>query len=715
MINSFRRFLRSGLRSHVHSTSSHSRRRRDRKPLTSESLETRSLLTATLQTFLTTEHVDINMVHQNPNWSIEARDADNSESYAADDALLYVGTPAQTTRPAGSQFNFIGVGSGAQYYRLPQSQDPNLIFLGVAGYGVTSSEVDRYNPSAESKGRVSGNARWIKMTLLDVDHYTSSGSVGNGVFSAWQSGDSGPAVFMSSFNDGVSNANGSGLDVTDGISADDAIWVTANGHSHYNYGFSSPGRYEITFQLSAYFGDDGNANNSTPNVAGLRTSGPITTYFSVVNVGQIEFDNSSYSVNEDAGTASVRVRRVGGSDGQLTVNYSTSNGTATAGSDYSATSGTLTFLDRETEKFITIPISNDTDDEPSETIQLSLSTAGPSTIGGYYTSIEGRSLIGTNGTATLTILDNDEPANTPPSISDVIDQVTSEDVSTPAIGFTVGDNETAAGDLVVTATSSNTTLIPIANIVFGGSGANRTVTITPVANLSGSSTITLTVTDAGGLTSTDSFLLIVNSVNDPPTISDIANQSTDEDTATGAIPFVVGDLETPAADLVVTATSSNPTLIPDANIVLGGSGANRTVTITPAANLSGSATITITVTDANGASSSDTFVLNVGGVNDPPTISDIANQSTDEDTATGAIPFVVGDLETPAGDLVVTATSSNPALVPDGNIVLGGSGANRTVTITPAANLSGSATITITVTDATAHRPLTRLSLMLEV
>ncbi len=290
--------------------------------------------------------------------------------------------------------------------------------------------------------------------------------------------------------------------------------------------------------------------------------------------------------------------------------------------------------------------------------------------------------------------------NDPPTISDIANQSTDEDTATGAIPFVVGDQETPAADLVVTATSSNPALVPDGNIVLGGSGANRTVTITPAANLSGSATITITVTDANGASSSDTFVLNVGGVNDPPTISDIANQSTDEDTATGAIPFVVGDLETPAGDLVVTATSSNPALVPDGNIVLGGSGANRTVTITPAANLSGSATITITVTDANGASSSDTFVLNVGGVNDPPTISDIANQSTDEDTATGAIPFVVGDLETPAGDLVVTATSSNPALVPDGNIVLGGSGANRTVTITPAANLSGSATITITVTDA---------------
>ena len=80
-----------------------------------------------------------------------------------------------------------------------------------------------------------------------------------------------------------------------------------------------------------------------------------------------------------------------------------------------------------------------------------------------------------------------------------------------------------------------------------------------------------------------------------------ARQTTTEDTATAALGFTVGDAETPAASLTVTATSSNPTLVPIANIVFGGTGATRTVTVTPAPNQSGTATITLTVTDADTA------------------------------------------------------------------------------------------------------------------
>ena len=88
--------------------------------------------------------------------------------------------------------------------------------------------------------------------------------------------------------------------------------------------------------------------------------------------------------------------------------------------------------------------------------------------------------------------------------------------------------------------------MPNANIVFGGTGANRTVTVTPAANQTGTTTITLTVSD-GTATATDTFGVTVTAVNDPPTISDVANQATAEDTATGALAFTVGDVETAAA------------------------------------------------------------------------------------------------------------------------------------------------------------------------
>ena len=63
--------------------------------------------------------------------------------------------------------------------------------------------------------------------------------------------------------------------------------------------------------------------------------------------------------NESAGTGHDRRPAPGGARGVVTVHYATSDGTATAGSDYTATSGTLTFNDGETIKSFTVPIAAD--------------------------------------------------------------------------------------------------------------------------------------------------------------------------------------------------------------------------------------------------------------------------------------------------------------------------------------------------------------------
>src|SRR3954447_25123783 len=100
------------------------------------------------------------------------------------------------------------------------------------------------------------------------------------------------------------------------------------------------------------------------------------------------------SVNEAAGSATFTVTRAGGVKGSMSVNYATANGTAQAGSDYTATSGTLTFADNETSKKVTVPINNNTADEPDETFSLNL---GSPTSG---------ATLGT-ASATTTIVDDD--------------------------------------------------------------------------------------------------------------------------------------------------------------------------------------------------------------------------------------------------------------------------------------------------------------------
>ncbi len=87
-------------------------------------------------------------------------------------------------------------------------------------------------------------------------------------------------------------------------------------------------------------------------------------------------------------------------------------------------------------------------------------------------------------------------------------------------------------------------------------------------------------------------------------------------------------------------------------------------------------------------------------INTPPFIIDPpVDTSVCPNTLPLNIPFNVGDNQQPAGSLVLSATSSNPAVITNANIVFGGAGASRNVTLTPNPGAVGSSTITITIND----------------
>jgi hypothetical protein len=294
------------------------------------------------------------------------------------------------------------------------------------------------------------------------------------------------------------------------------------------------------------------------------------------------------------------------------------------------------------------------------------------------------------------------PANTPPVISGIANQTTTTGVAVGPITFVVVDLETAPTSLVVTGSSNNPALIPNSGIVLGGTGSNRTVTVVPLAGQTGIATITLTVTDGGSLTAFTTFTVTVNApVLTPPTITPIGNQTVVTGGTAGPLGFVIGDAETPLANLTVTAVADNTTLFPTGTIVLAGSGANRTVTLTPALGQTGSSVITVTVTDGDAMTAQSVFTVTVTPPPaTPPSISDLADVTVTLNTTGGPYAFIVTDALTPANNLTVSAKSSNTTLLSDANIVLGGTGNFRNVTVTPATGQSGTAVVTITVTNA---------------
>ncbi len=324
-------------------------------------------------------------------------------------------------------------------------------------------------------------------------------------------------------------------------------------------------------------------------------------------------------------------------------------------------------------------------------------TPAPNQTGAVTVTVTVRDLAGDEAAGTFDVTVTS--VNDPPTISPLAAQTITEDQATAALSFTIDDVDGPVDTLTLSASASNADLVPLSGIVFAGTGAGRTVTVTPAADQAGAATVTVTVSD-GAATASTSFVLTVTATNDPPTVTALGPQSVPEDGTAGPIAFAVSDVDDPADQLTVSATSSNTALVPDTAIVLGGTGASRSITLTPRSNATGQTTVVVTGRDQAGAVGSMTFVLTVTPVNDPPSIATIANQRTAEDTPTQAIAVAVADVDDDAASLLVTVTALNTALVPSTGLVVGGAGARRTLTITPAQNQNGTSQITVAVRDA---------------
>lgn len=161
--------------------------------------------------------------------------------------------------------------------------------------------------------------------------------------------------------------------------------------------FNSDGSFTYT-PHTGFSGDDTFTYTASDGAATSNTA-TVTITVNDIAAGEFSFSQSNFNVNEDTASATITILRTNGASGAVTVNYATGASTdanaATEGSDYTDTSGTLTFADGETAKSFTVTLSDDTFDEADETLRLSLDGA------------TGGGTLGTQSAATLTIIDND--------------------------------------------------------------------------------------------------------------------------------------------------------------------------------------------------------------------------------------------------------------------------------------------------------------------
>ncbi|HEX6189236.1 MAG TPA: choice-of-anchor Q domain-containing protein, partial [Pyrinomonadaceae bacterium] len=308
--------------------------------------------------------------------------------------------------------------------------------------------------------------------------------------------------------------------------------------------------------------------------------------------------------------------------------------------------------------------------------------------------------------------------NTPPNPFDVNDQIIDEDTTTGPVSFSIGDAETP-DSLTVSGSSSNQNLIPNANIAFSGTGASRAIAITPAPNQSGTAIITVTVADASGGATQDTFGITVNAVNDAPSFTKGADQTVDEDSGAKivngwATNIISGPADESGQTFSFTVSTDNsdlfsvqPTIDPSGQLAY-----------TLGDNTSGTANVTVTLSDTgsnlepnSNTSVAQTFTITVRSINDVPTFEILGSLPTvEEDAGAQTVDSFATNISAGAANeddqpltfnLTATSTTGNlafsngPAIDP----------ATGNLTYTPAADTSGAVTFAVTLSDHGGNTP----------
>ncbi|MET0238817.1 MAG: Ig-like domain-containing protein [Sphingobium sp.] len=303
------------------------------------------------------------------------------------------------------------------------------------------------------------------------------------------------------------------------------------------------------------------------------------------------------------------VSLIGTSAGGVSVAYQTVNGTATAGSDYGARSGTLTFGAGETAKIIYVPINGDAANEVDETLSLTLNNPSGATI--------------LDGVGVGTILNDDVTA----SISDA--QIAEGNAGTRTLTFTITLDKAAVGPVSVSYQT-------VDGSAAAGSDYNAASGIVQFAAGDTSKTISITVRGDMAAEMDENFILKLltatgGRIGDGEGTGTILNDDQNQAPVAVADAFTVDHnkaLETTAAALL--ANDSDPNGDPLKLVSVQG-GVNGTVSIvdgkivfTPATGYSGPASFTYTISDGTGGTATATAHVTVKAPLPPPNEAPVA-------------------------------------------------------------------------------------------
>jgi hypothetical protein len=264
------------------------------------------------------------------------------------------------------------------------------------------------------------------------------------------------------------------------------------------------------------------------------------------------------------------------------------------------------------------------------------------------------------------------------------------------VGYTVqyGTNSRQYSDFLVVALSTTAT---IPNLVEG------------VSYFFAVSAYTVTGLESDPSEEIQYTVPLTPTTNGQPTLSPIANLVINEDAGqqsvsmSGITPGGILEL----MGIGVTAVSSNPYLIPNPTVIYTSPNTTGSLLLAPVGNAAGSATGTVTIDNFKLLNSlfSRTFSVTVNPVNDPPILDEIGNVTLPFNTRehTVALSGIGSGAANEVQGLTITATSSNPTLIPNPEINYLSGATTGTLFLKPAESASGTATINVTVSDGQAQ------------
>ncbi|WP_170114188.1 Calx-beta domain-containing protein, partial [Kangiella spongicola] len=361
---------------------------------------------------------------------------------------------------------------------------------------------------------------------------------------------------------------------------------------------------------------------------------------------------SDVTVAEDGVNADFVVTLTGDVQDGVSFNYTTNDGTALAGSDYTATSGTQTFTGNDGETIIiSVPITNDTIVEDNETFTLDLSNLTSTSVS--FSDDQGLGTITDNDSASVEINDvtiAEDGVNAVFTVTltgDVQDGFTLNYTSNDGSATAGSDYTTASGSLSFTGTTgeTHTITVPITNDTTVEGDETFTV------DLSGLSNASVTFSDAQGLgTITD---------NDSATVS-VNDVTVDESTATADFTVTLsGDVQG-GVSFNYTTNDGTATAGSDYTAVSG--------TETFVGNLGESITISVPILEDTLVEGSENFTLDLSALtNSGVTFSDAQGLGTITDNDNAAV--TINDMTVDESDGTATFTVTLDNEVVGGTVV----------------------------------------------